>query len=240
MAPPLVDPEPPPPPPLHIPFYSPPPPLSYGPAIEALDLALRPQQVPSNMRSFGVTLHADLMEYLRRDQERPNVLGVTWGSIRDSELSNLILSIYRAQDGFPHFQQYAASLRQPLRLPPLRPSTPDHSESGSSIWQEVDPFSPAHELAAQLGERNGYRGVNVVDAETVLDGQPVQLGSSSLGHIDADPSDQSRDRVRWKGKSVDRRAALPPGAQDGERMLGSPEVRRKEQRRARRSPHHHR
>ncbi|KAI0706517.1 hypothetical protein C8Q76DRAFT_800937 [Earliella scabrosa] len=130
--------------------------------LEALDLAIRPGQTPSNHRTFTISLESQLIEALRHELRHPNVIAVTWGTIK---LGQIMRDLYR-EDGLLSYQSQLDRARDPhaLQLPPLvaptRPPTsqasPPRSESGStgSYWVDVGEFTAAHRAAAVLGEHD--------------------------------------------------------------------------------------
>ncbi|KAJ2989375.1 hypothetical protein NUW54_g8804 [Trametes sanguinea] len=123
-------------------------------AIEALDLAVRHDQQPTNIQSVTITLHADTIEAIHKQLERPNIIGSISGSTGNNDLDQLLLSLYRVQHGFPFFEERLSQLRSFVMPPPSPPSPTDTNSSGSSIWHAVDSFSSEHELAATLAEMN--------------------------------------------------------------------------------------
>ncbi|CDO74386.1 hypothetical protein BN946_scf184816.g9 [Trametes cinnabarina] len=179
-------------------------PTSSHRTIEALDLAVRHDQQPTNIQSVTITLHADTIEAIHKQLERPNIIGSISGSTGNNDLDQLLLSLYRIQHGFPFFEERLSQLRS-FVMPPLSPPSPtDTNSSGSSIWHTVDSFSSEHELAATLAEINiitsakrGQRQDHAIRGGTTPPSMPVSP-SRPLRCIPTSPPPPSAHPLRFE------------------------------------------
>ncbi len=88
----------------------------------------------------------------------PVVNASVFRSPDEKSVSEAILQEYRSHDGLPHFecrlQEWKEGRRKLDRLFPLRP----RRDSDSGLWDQEEPFTPAHDVALALAEaRVGVR-----------------------------------------------------------------------------------
>ena len=104
----------------------------------------------------------------RRTALRAPIL-TDWCAKVRQELGDVLRDIYREDDAFLHFEQALIEWRS-LHIP----VPPSPSDSDASLWRQVDPITPAHEVAAAVGEQFGQVPFNFVN------GQGVSIGGSSF------------------------------------------------------------
>ena len=84
-----------------------------------------------------------------------------------AEFAGILSEIYTDQDALPHFVQV---LHTRIATPPPSPS-PSEPESDASLWGQVDPITPAHELAAAVAEQYGRVPFNFVNGQSLALGE---------------------------------------------------------------------